>query len=147
MREHTDLLIYFFLLNMEARSLNDWLFEDGTIPRSVILLFMCIFWRILFTNSDDWLEQLLMWFLRLSHMWWIHFFKLTIEGCISTYFIFTLYKTPKLWWKQTCDYPSIARRFILMFRFFIPFFTFVLLYIYHNNFSISWDLMLTVSFA
>lgn len=81
MREHTDLLIYFFVeYGSEAF---EWLVIwgcclshfDGTIPRSVILLFMCIFWRILFTNSDDWLEQLLMWFLRLSHMWWIHFFN------------------------------------------------------------------------
>lgn len=82
MREHTDLLIYFFLVEYGSEVF-EWLVIwgcrlshfDGTIPRSVILLFMCIFWRILFTNSDDWLEQLLMWFLRLSHMWWIHFFN------------------------------------------------------------------------
>lgn len=84
MREHTDLLIYFSFFYFEYGSeAFEWLVIwgcclshfDGTIPRSVILLFMCIFWRILFTNSDDWLEQLLMWFLRLSHMWWIHFFN------------------------------------------------------------------------
>lgn len=80
--EHTNLLIYFFFVEYGSEVF-EWLVIwecclshfDGTIPRSVILLFMCIFWRILFTNSDDWLEQLLMWFLRLSHMWWIHFFN------------------------------------------------------------------------
>lgn len=97
---NTDYLIYYFLVENGCEAFEWFVIRgcclypyEGRIPRSVIMLLMCIFWRILFTNSDDWLEQLLMWYLKLSYMWWIQLF-FTIEVCILIFFIFILYKNP-----------------------------------------------------